>query len=341
MHSVFNNLDQSLQRFVEEKLPRGKAGVYAIGHLNSTKLYIGKGCNGDGGPTHRIKQHLRLKEPKCVLLHNAVRLHGSSNFKAAILKVCEPEEVNEWERFLIAAHKSMKPDGYNLTPGGDGGALHPDSMKKRMQTFQDPTVAQNHRNAVKAGIASMSSIDKIKKVEKFKESIQLPEAKKIKSENSKKIRQNAESEQKRVRAFKSTCQTQSSIEKRRVSNIISRTTPEYREKRSSIAKKQWKDAGFLQTFANSLETANTKKTIAADLKLKEQLLEAQNKAVAWPSKPKDRQPGKYYKRGEELGKCSSAFKFISLSLSAIQARRAKTNVKAAKARGKRDRERGS
>jgi hypothetical protein len=333
MHSVFDKLDNSIQRYVEEKLPSGKAGVYAIGHLNSTKLYIGKGCNGDGGPTHRIKQHLRSKESKCVLLHNAVRLHGPSNFKAAILKVCEPEEVNGWERFLIAAHKSMKPNGYNLTAGGDGGALHPDSMKKRMDTFQDPHVAQNHRNAVKAGIASMSKSDKIKKVERFKESMRLPEARKRKSKNSKKIRQNTESERKRVQAFKSTCRTQSSIEKRRVSNSKSRTTPEYKEKRSSIAKNQWKDHGFLQAFANSLETSNAKKTIAANLKLKDQLLEAENNAVAWPSKPKDRQPGKYYKRGEEVGKCSSGLKFISLSLSAIQARRAKTNRKAAKARG--------
>lgn len=332
MHSVFDKLDQSIQRFVEEKLPHGKAGIYAIGHLNSTKLYIGKGCNGDGGPTHRIKQHLRLKEPKCVLLHNAVRLHGPSNFKAAILKVCEPEEVNTWERFLIAAHKSMKPNGYNLTPGGDGGAMHPDSMKKRMQTFQDPHVAQNHRNAVKAGIASMSSSAKIQKTERFQESMQLPDARKKKSENSKKIRQNTESEQKRLQAFKNTCRTQSSIEKRRASNSISRNTPEYKEKRSSIAKNQWKNAGFLQAFANSLEAANAKKTVAADLKLKNQLMEAQNKAVVWPSKPKDRQPGKYYKRGDELGKCSSRLDFISLSLSAIQARRAKTNKKAAKAR---------
>ena len=51
----------------------------------------------------------------------AIRAHGADMFTTAILKVCySQEELNFWERHMILSRDTKRPNGYNLTDGGDG-----------------------------------------------------------------------------------------------------------------------------------------------------------------------------------------------------------------------------
>jgi len=55
------------------------------------------------------------------LIDKARYKYGTENFKTEILKECETqEELNYWEQYYIKELNTKKPNGYNLTDGGDG-----------------------------------------------------------------------------------------------------------------------------------------------------------------------------------------------------------------------------
>jgi group I intron endonuclease len=58
------------------------------------------------------------KGSKCVI-HLAIRKHGWDNFKKQILVTSTYDYVRDLESKLIKAYKTMLPDGYNMTVGGE------------------------------------------------------------------------------------------------------------------------------------------------------------------------------------------------------------------------------
>lgn len=54
------------------------------------------------------------------LIFNARKKYGLENFKVEILKECDTQdELNKWEIFYIKELNTKKPNGYNLTDGGE------------------------------------------------------------------------------------------------------------------------------------------------------------------------------------------------------------------------------
>jgi group I intron endonuclease len=92
----------------------------------SGKKYVGQ-ClkylsNGrKHGYIGRWKEHVRDAYYKdcCRLLNASIRKHGPENFIIEILKECPETELNYYEKYYIKNLNTLKPNGYNLTDGGD------------------------------------------------------------------------------------------------------------------------------------------------------------------------------------------------------------------------------
>ena len=68
----------------------------------------------------RFKGHARCKKS---LIGRAIRKYGKKNFRYGVIKSCVSKaELDTWEKFFIAALKTKKPFGYNMTDGGEGTA---------------------------------------------------------------------------------------------------------------------------------------------------------------------------------------------------------------------------
>ena len=100
--------------------------IYSIRNNVNGKKYIGQTCN----PTIRMRRHLGPRSD-CPALASAVKKYGSSSFSVTMLaRGLSQDESNELERAMISLIGTMVPLGYNLTEGGDGGSLSPESMER-------------------------------------------------------------------------------------------------------------------------------------------------------------------------------------------------------------------
>jgi group I intron endonuclease len=115
----------------------------ALNRVNG-KVYVGK---TNGVLSARWRGHLRSAERGSNLLfHQAIRKYGAPAFELSVIGVARsPEELNELERASIANHRSYPPNlgfGYNLSPGGDGGAeirlgrKHTDATRQKMAEYR-------------------------------------------------------------------------------------------------------------------------------------------------------------------------------------------------------------
>lgn len=89
--------------------------VYLILNTVNGKRYVGQTVQ----PLEkRFNEHARSKKS---LIGKAIRKYGKDKFRYGVIKVCaSKEEMDYWEKYFIAALKSKKPYGYNLTDGGEG-----------------------------------------------------------------------------------------------------------------------------------------------------------------------------------------------------------------------------
>ena len=115
--------------------------IYLRTNLFNGKQYVGQ--------TNDFKQ--REYDWKCLkaiyankYLSCARMKYGFDNFKVEILRECDTQkELNEWEKYYINELNTKKPNGYNLTDGGNGvsGFKHSEESKKKMS---DSTKGEKH-----------------------------------------------------------------------------------------------------------------------------------------------------------------------------------------------------
>lgn len=105
--------------------------VYLVTNLVDGKMYIGKTEKTIRG---RWREHLKnAKQPKRhqEYLYRALRKHGPENFHVQQLaKATTTEELNRLEQLWILVLKTLSPDGYNMTAGGDGVPATPEIREK-------------------------------------------------------------------------------------------------------------------------------------------------------------------------------------------------------------------
>ena len=72
------------------------------------------------------------------VINNARKKYGIESFGFEILKECEDEELDYWEKYYIKELNTKVPYGYNMTDGGDGcpGYIHSEETRKKMSEAQ-------------------------------------------------------------------------------------------------------------------------------------------------------------------------------------------------------------
>ena len=103
--------------------------VYLIWNKVNGRKYVGQTIQP---LKRRFNEHVRKKDN--TLMNNAILKYGKENFYCGVIKTCESkEEMDYWEKYYIAALRTKKPYGYNLTDGGEGfiGYRHsPETLAK-------------------------------------------------------------------------------------------------------------------------------------------------------------------------------------------------------------------
>ena len=93
-------------------------------------MYIGQ---------HKIypNEAFRRYMGKGIAIRKAIKKYGKDNFDKEIIEYIEDDEkhnyVSEREKFWIKEFNSMSPNGYNISPGGEGGCTK-ESAKKVVAT---------------------------------------------------------------------------------------------------------------------------------------------------------------------------------------------------------------
>ena len=87
--------------------------IYKLTCLINDNMYIGKTMRTIN---ERFTEHKNNRRSQ--YLYNAIAKYGKEAFQVEILELCSEDILDDRERHWIAALNSMKPNGYNLTYGG-------------------------------------------------------------------------------------------------------------------------------------------------------------------------------------------------------------------------------
>lgn len=113
-----------------------KCGIYKITNLESGEVYIGQTRDFKKRWYDHCKCGVGIDTPNNNKLYDAMRKYGLENFSFEVLEECDPEDLNEKERFYISVYNSMD-FGYN---GNVGNSTKEKDAKDR-DTSRDPEKA--------------------------------------------------------------------------------------------------------------------------------------------------------------------------------------------------------
>ena len=116
-------------------------GIYILTNRLNGKSYVGKDVNLGS----RVKEHLRLKCPGCVMIHRAIKKYGAENFDVTLIPCpgVSLEELSAIEVRAISDYGSYE-NGYNLTKGGEGTLGYVPSDEWRAEKSESMSGEKNH-----------------------------------------------------------------------------------------------------------------------------------------------------------------------------------------------------
>ena len=107
--------------------------IYRLTNLVTKKTYIGKTVNFK----RRMRQHKHSMKKGKAYLSRSIRKHGWDNFKKEIIIDDVPEEdLSNLEISYIEVENTMRPNGYNLSLGGEGLSGYKASKETREKLSQ-------------------------------------------------------------------------------------------------------------------------------------------------------------------------------------------------------------
>ena len=111
-------------------------GIYKYQNKLNGKIYIGQSTDIE----RRYQQHLwdaEKRPEQGTGIDLAINKYGINNFTFEIIEQCNPEQLDERERFWIEYFNSYT-EGYNRTPGGSSlrGEEHPRAILTKEQVWQ-------------------------------------------------------------------------------------------------------------------------------------------------------------------------------------------------------------
>lgn len=100
--------------------------LYKITNTVNGKMYIGVTKN----PKERERQHFKHRHPDTMsTVKYAIDKYGLENFTFEVICIGSRDYILELEQKAIVSYNTTAPHGYNISPGGEGGAAS--SVKKR------------------------------------------------------------------------------------------------------------------------------------------------------------------------------------------------------------------
>ena len=141
----------------------------AINNVNG-KLYIGYTTKSleERANIHFYKSKSTKGKHYNYVFSSAIRKYGFENFSWEILQTCKNiEECLKTEINLIAKYNTLSPNGYNISKGGNGGALTGDSLNRMISSLKNHykikdwkevlTKEQRSNNAKKANVTKKNN----------------------------------------------------------------------------------------------------------------------------------------------------------------------------------------
>lgn len=93
--------------------------LYKITNTVNGKMYIGVTKD----PKQRKWQHFNHRHPDTMsTVKYAIDKYGKENFEFDIMCIGPRDYILELEPKVIASYNTLAPEGYNISPGGEGGA---------------------------------------------------------------------------------------------------------------------------------------------------------------------------------------------------------------------------
>ena len=116
--------------------------IYKITNTLNGKVYIGKTTRSlEKG----FKEHCNPGS-SCCAIRNAIQKHGKENFKISLISIHQDKEsADAEEKRLITEYCSIRKSGYNLTYGGEGGALSEETKRKISVAHTGKKLSKEHK----------------------------------------------------------------------------------------------------------------------------------------------------------------------------------------------------
>lgn len=157
--------------------------IYKITNIKSGKCYIGE--TKQESPELRWKEHIKSinKNKGCPALRDAIKKYGIDSFKFEVLIICFDEDRFIYEKEYIKRYNCQVPNGYNILPGGIGGAgfqgkKHTEESKKKMieggHRFrkENPNYYETYREKHQESMKSVDISSAVKNSEKWKKAVE-------------------------------------------------------------------------------------------------------------------------------------------------------------------------
>ena len=122
-------------------------GIYKIENLVNHQVYIGQSvCISVRWRKHRRNAYNPNSKSYDYPLYEEIREYGLENFDFSVLELCEPDELNEKEKFYVALYDSYE-NGYNQTRGGSGmpaySKITPELLNEVIELLKNSDKTQN------------------------------------------------------------------------------------------------------------------------------------------------------------------------------------------------------
>lgn len=117
--------------------------IYLLTNLVNGKKYVGQTVHK---PEFRWSAHIyEMRGLSKRYLTNAIRRYGVENFSAEVIHTCTEALLDAAERYFIQVHSTLRPNGYNLTNGGQStGKFYTPFVCRKIsravkERYEDPT----------------------------------------------------------------------------------------------------------------------------------------------------------------------------------------------------------
>jgi group I intron endonuclease len=104
--------------------------IYLITNKINGKLYVGQTVQE---LNQRLYQHIASAVHRDSLLHRAILKYGGDNFEISELEPVDDKDLSAREKYWINKLGTLKPNGYNINPGGAGVIHHGQETKDRIR----------------------------------------------------------------------------------------------------------------------------------------------------------------------------------------------------------------